>query len=1071
MADDTPRHLARFDRLARPARQAALARHARALAPDAYETLHAGLDSGDTQDRHTALFLAVVRRDLVRVGAALDDPLLRARALAAAGRLPVPDEILADFARTAPRAYRHALYRLLRRSRRHILADRLLPEVHRLHGGQEAARLLPSCTPALVDEWLPHLPVPEGVLRSLARTAPRPLTKYLLRQTGQPADGRLPVRLRDQLITGATRRDRDAGLAVLRGCPGLLPAEAVVDLLTEPAAVVAAVREHAVDLPVPVGELPERVCRALRALPVEELAVLARTCRPKAPAGPFRQPRPEPVLQLLEPAERHRVARELLAAHSHARPHGSLLLALDPQERAVVVRDYLAHRRSREQRLAATVRYLPLAEAEERLATLAGSHSRIMRCYGWSALLQCAALGGDAAEYARVLRRSERAWHDHPEVRELALIRAAETPEGFLAAVPDDVLRDAALTVLQARDSTARCLNATARWLARTIRQAAGSRALDRVAELLAVLVQVREHPRCTEPIKPLVRHLPFAGKVWARLRTDPRLRRPERLLGAAELLPCLQVVDHWSRQILNGEEALAVRARAARLLLRQRRTRERRVEEVVLAHPAFAEMDEVWSLLVRRRTDLIGPALTAHLQAAVPWAPALPEDASRTDRALHTALVAPLVHDEERTITLRTAAAAVLTDPTDLLEVIDRAPQPVAAAALLRLAAVGDPAKTLPVLLARLGGGVRGRAAARGLRRVLAHRPDGEAAALLRERLLTPGTPVGVGKELARALADLPPDVAARTAVAAWDHPDSHRDVRAALGELMVRLLDRPGVADRLGAWLGEPAVREVVLAARTGPLPGSAEAAWEEFLAAAAVHPDPDVAEDALDAVVRRGRTGEAAARAVAAQLLTLGQAERVWRKAALVFSLRPQEPVVQARWPEVVSRLVELATGSDGQRELARQRLAGLVGGGFDSPAPELLNALVEPLARAGLAGRAARAAQTVAVRALAAGDPALHLWDRCLDLAQGHPLRLAQVAEVSGLAWGDRPPAEATLAVLHHLRARATTAAAVLAVGLLRTVGGKESWPPHWREELAHWQRHPDPDVAEAALLAR
>ncbi|MFJ1702121.1 hypothetical protein [Kitasatospora sp. NPDC088346] len=1069
MAYDIPQQLAQFDRLPRPARQAALARHARALAPDAYEALHAALDSGDTQARHTALFLAVVRRDLVRVRSALDDPLLRARALAAAGRLPVPDEVLADVARTAPRAHRHALYRLLRRSRRHTLADRLLPEVDRLHGGQEAARLLPACTPALVDTWLPRLPVPEGVLRSLARTAPRPLTECLLRQAGQPADAQLPVRQRDQLIAGATRRDRDAGLTVLHNRPDLLPAEAVVDLLAEPAAVVAALRENAVDLPVPVGELPERIRRALRALPAEDLALLARTCRPKASLGPFGQPRPEPVLQLLEPSERHRVARELLAAHPHDRPYGPLLLALDPQERAVVVRDYLAGRRSREQRLAATVRYLPLAEAEERLARLAGDHSRHMRCYGWSALLQCAALNGDPAEYARVLRRSERAWHDHPEVRELALIRAAETPEEFLAAVPEDALRDAALTVLQARDSTARCLDATARWLARTIRQAAEARDLDRVAELLAVLAQVREHPRCTEPIGPLVRHLPFAWKVWARLRTDPRLRRPERLLGAAEVLPRLQVVDRWSRQILNGEDGLAVRARAVRLLLRKWWTRERRCEEVILAHPAFAEMDEVWSVLVRRRTDLIGPALTAHLQRAVPWVPALPEDASRTDRALHTALVAPLAHDEERTITLRTAAAAVLTGPSDLLEVIDRAPQPVAAAALLRLAEVGDPAKTLPVLLAQLGGGVRGRAAARGLRRVLAHTPDGEAAALLRETLLAPDTPVGVGKELARALADLPPDAAARTAVAVWDHPSLHRDVRATLGELMVCLLDRPGVAGWLSAWLGEPAVREAVLAARTEPLPGLAQAAWEDFLAAAAIHPDPDVAEDAFDAVIRRGRTGEAAARAAAAQLLTFGQAGRVWRKAAMVFSLRPEELVVQDRWPEVVSRLVELATGSGDQREPAQLRLAGLVGGRFDSLAPELLDGMVEPLTRAGLAGRAARAAQLVAVRALAVGDPALHLWDRCLDLAEGHPLRLARVAEDSGLAWGDRPPPEATLAVLHHLRARATTAAATLAVGLVRAIGGKESWPPHWREELAYWQRHPDPDVTEAALL--
>ncbi|MDT9696805.1 hypothetical protein [Streptomyces sp. P17] len=41
----------------------ALARYARALTPDAYETLRRALDGGEPDDRHTGLFLAVARRD------------------------------------------------------------------------------------------------------------------------------------------------------------------------------------------------------------------------------------------------------------------------------------------------------------------------------------------------------------------------------------------------------------------------------------------------------------------------------------------------------------------------------------------------------------------------------------------------------------------------------------------------------------------------------------------------------------------------------------------------------------------------------------------------------------------------------------------------------------------------------------------------------------------------------------------------------------------------------------------------------------------------------------------------
>ncbi|GGX13903.1 hypothetical protein [Streptomyces chryseus] len=74
---------AHFDPLPFPARRAALARYGRALAPDAYAALHAVLDAGDAEERHMALFLAVVRRDTDAVCTALGDPLLRRRALSA----------------------------------------------------------------------------------------------------------------------------------------------------------------------------------------------------------------------------------------------------------------------------------------------------------------------------------------------------------------------------------------------------------------------------------------------------------------------------------------------------------------------------------------------------------------------------------------------------------------------------------------------------------------------------------------------------------------------------------------------------------------------------------------------------------------------------------------------------------------------------------------------------------------------------------------------------------------------------------------------------------------------------
>jgi len=125
----------------------ALARYGRTLTPHAYETLHRALDAGDPDERHTALFLAAVRRDLDRVAAALDDPLLGRRARSAAIRLPVPEQALERIALSDIRATRHDTFRLLGLSRRHILAARILPQVYERHGARTRPRCCPPAPP------------------------------------------------------------------------------------------------------------------------------------------------------------------------------------------------------------------------------------------------------------------------------------------------------------------------------------------------------------------------------------------------------------------------------------------------------------------------------------------------------------------------------------------------------------------------------------------------------------------------------------------------------------------------------------------------------------------------------------------------------------------------------------------------------------------------------------------------------------------------------------------------------------------------------------------------------------
>ncbi|MEV7178930.1 hypothetical protein [Kitasatospora sp. NPDC093679] len=1064
------------DRLPRPERAAALAGHGRALTADRYLRLHAALDAGDHDDRHTALFLAVVRRDLDRVTAALSDPLLAHRALAAAGRLPVPDEALADLVRSAPRELRHDLYRLLRRSRRHALAERLLPEVRDRHDAREAARLLPACTPAAVDHWLPRLAVPDGVLQSLARTAPLAVARLLTAEAAPDRPGpQLPHRLRERLASVAAR-DRAAAEHLLATAPDVLPPDAVLRLLDRPGPVLAAIRSGAVTrLRPPAGPLPAAAERAARALPPEDLRTLAETCRPRPARGIFHRDAwgPEPYLLLLDPDTRLGVARERLAARPNTRrPDLTTLLSLDPPERAGLLAPALARTTDSPYLQAGLLALLPFDRAEEGLTALAGHHRHTTRMMGRTGLLRAAAQQ-DPQTWARVLHGLERAWHDHPEAREPVLAEAARTPEHLLAATPEQVLRDAVLTTAQARDSTPGCLRAADTWLRRTLRRAGRDGDTGRAAALLVLAVHLHEHPRWTAPAEPLGLSPARAGAVWTRLLRTPGFERPERLLAAAELLPPLPAVDTLLDRLVTGDHPPALLARAARVRLRApgaRGTRERRCAALVAADPGWARVDEVFAVLARRRTDLLPDVLAAGRthpggrfgDGCGPWLPALPADADRRARAAHTALVGPVASDEGEPLAVRSAAAAVLSDPDRLAALAGHAPQPVAAAALLRLADRAEPSAALPVLLAHLGGGVRGRAAVQGVRRLLGRLPEADGVRLLGDLLTRPGLAVGVGKELARALADLPDRPAADLALRVWELPALHRDVRAVLAAGLTRHLDRPGVAPRLAAALGEEAVREAVLGIPHLRLPAACRAPFDGLLRAAVRDGDPATAVQALAVRRSRGPLDEDTVRAVVERLRRPDEPDEVRSSAVALLADRPTEPAVATWWPQLVERLADEARHDPRQR----RRLAELADhrSGTAVP-PVLLDPLVPALLGAGLPARAAAAAFGAALGALLAGDLAPHRWDTLLDLTRDRPNRLPAPAFPGAL----RPDPALLHQVTERLRADGGTAAGLLGVRLL-TAHFRWTDSDALRSALAPWQQHPDPDVAEQALVA-
>ncbi|MFI5527813.1 hypothetical protein ACIA8O_04560 [Kitasatospora sp. NPDC051853] len=1104
--------------LPRSARRSAIARLARRLTPDEYRGLHAALDGGTAEDRHTALFLATVRRDLDRVVAALHDPALRSRALAAAGRLPVPDEALAEVARTAPQAHRLALYRQLRRTGKRELADRLLPEVYDRYGRREAARLLVACSPETVHPWFARLAIDHGVLAGLARTAPVAVARLLAEQEQERqrlygGDGTTPIPWNGsnrRLVTSATRRDPEAGFHLLATAWRLLTAEAVVELLAQPARVAELIRSRGIEkLAIPDRELPTHVARAIGRLPEEQRVLLARTCRGRYRGGPYQGLPVEPLLALLEPELRAEVAAEMIAGSTgRSFPGAGPVMALGPEKRAELVRTHLAERPGgRASRVLRVVRLLPLAEAEERLARAAGSPRRHERADGWGALLACATVEGDPAEFARIVRLTERAWHDHPEVRQTVLQGMTEVPARLLAAVPTEVLRDATLTVAQARDATARCLEPMAGWLRLTLRRAVADGEHPRVAELTGLLAQLAGHARF--PVRgegELGLPVPVAEAVWEGLHATAAMRRPGRWLRLAALLPPLPRVDARLEEYLlggdgdgeGGAERGGLRELAAGLWLRSSGGgREERCGQLVSAELEFVRLEAVWQVLARNRTDLLAGLFAQARRQGFAWAPPLPPGAGPQAAAEHTALVGPAVSGEEAEPAARAAAARVLTDPGLLREAVERGPQPVAAAALRQLARVLPPGEALPSVVPHLGGGgMRGRAAALAVRHLLARSTEAEAEALLTRWLADPAAPVGVGagKELVGALGDLSDPVVLRTARAAWDAPGLHRDVRARIGAVLTGFLDRPEVAARLLDALGEPAVWAAVSEAVGRQRDVVLRPARERFLSEATAYPDPDVAEGAYAALHGCLTAGGPGGAAAARELVTFGRPGRIWRAAVRLIAGEEDGRAFVGPWTEAVDRLALLANGggpadgggpddggpggvgdlggADGAEVAvqARRRLAALVGGRFgpEVTAPALLEVLVDRLESAGLGGAAARTAQAVAAHALVGGDPAPELWSRVLDLLEGHPLRWTAMPEDAGLRWDDEPPEHAVRAVFDQLRTRETVEGVLLAARLARWITDRVRPPDWWEAELVHWLRHPDPDITELMI---
>lgn len=1116
-----------FDSLPFPARMPALARYARTLAPDAYTTLHRALDTGDQDQRHTGLFLAVARRDLDTVAAALGDPLLRRRALAASIHLPLPEEPLAALALSDIRAVRHSTYRVLRLSRRRGLADRLLPEVYERHGVQEAARLLIACSPETVARWLPRTDAPPGVLSTLARTAPAAVATLLIKEYGEWADGPYAyryVRRRKLVATVVAERDPSAGLSLLRDAPLLIGERAAVALLRHPAELLDVLRSLRTltpaspeesagpfELAVPAHPLSAATVAAVRALPESDLVELATRCR--ANGGHMRAPgrqevTADPLLALLPPAERRRLVTERAGGAKGRRVPLAALAALEPADRAAFSDAQLQRWKRRPVHLLAVAVGLPLADAEPILREQASQHRIHQRVYAWPALLACAELKGDPEEFARITLSCERAWHDQEEVRRHTLQQLAGTALRLLAAVPEQVLRDVTLTAVQSRDSKAETLAAAASLLRRTAESAAARGDRGRAATTALLLCQVVTDPRHRGPYRPLHVDLTTARHIWAAATpSGPASEAPAPRIALAELLAPhlteLPDADALMRRTALTDDDPRTAARAAAVWVTPAAVREDRCAQLIAADPSFASISQVLTTITERRTDLLAPVLTAvaagggrGLRGRVrprgeAWVPRPRAGATGRwrpeDRRRWYEILAAAATDERAPMRVRANAVVHLRSPAHLHPLAEHAPQPVAAAALT---ALGESGTATPELLATLlrhagTGGVRGRAAVTSLRSLLTVAPDGQAAELLTPLLNSPASPVGSRKEAARTLGVLGGAGAAAALIEAWDQPHQHRDVRAAIAPFLLPLADRDDIARRLLDGVREPAIRDAVITRSV------TSNAYIAFLARVVREGDDDSA--AATCATLAGRVvGDSpvmrdAAHALGEAAVAEGRSRKVWHAGIAAIAAiagiagavgvaegatgRPPSDVLEG----VVGTLVDRATASSSTESVRRDSLrrlegcASAVSSGYGSYVDvHRADVMATALENAGLLREAARLALDAAWAALRRGDPAPERWAKALRLVGDHPGRLP---DRSGFSLGATPVRhpETTLRTARMLRERGTPSAGLLAVVLVQTSGTRTGWGTPWRTELSALRDHPDPDTAMAALL--
>ncbi|MEE4419092.1 hypothetical protein [Streptomyces bugieae] len=1104
-----------------PARLSRTARTAHRLAEEGrLAPLLAELDTRGPYERRLAALAALAGEDADFLAGRLadPDPVVAGYALRAARLLPVPDEAVEAAYDGAPAVLRHRLARLLAAGGRTALAERLAVRLRADWGDAEAARLLPACSTPFVARHLPELAHAVGGWTGLARRHPDPVLDHaeaaLAERAGEgqredwwrlhAAAVAVLAPLRPERVLTLLERYGPESLprALHTGLGPLVDADAerVVRWLTSPD------RHPQRHEPVPPPGVLRRLVRAAPA----SLPVLGRLWLGRS--GHFTA-----LVKAMAPGRRPAFLDAVTAGGTPGDPALAVLDLLPRERRWAEVRRAAAEFTGSTNwwENLDTLAHGPLDEARPALLAGLRRSSAEDRAAAWPLLVECVARDGGRQALTELLTAMRRLRNERDPVRAAALEALEAVPARLFHSDDAALLDSIAVDALEARDSSAysraavRALaarllvehatdadSALPDWALRTLEGLVGRVGVPDFGPLHRVLRRGQEH-QLFDALRPWL--------AAAAQRADFRLllALADALGPRARRLPGLQ--DMLVTALERGDDETF--AAAAERWLAAPATRDERVARIVALEPSAVVLPPVRRVLARRRTDLLdallddappcGRFLVRGARRPLPdlgdsdrWLPRQQRAAARlagqaaADRSL------PL---DERAAAVRAAARIPELGRALAMRHADDGDVVVAEAALGALPWTDRPHEVLPVLLEQAGSD-RARVAVHAATRAARFATPSELALELGE--LLDGERVAKvtsRKEAVRLAARfLPPRQAVSLLARAFDAPDRHPDVRAAVVRALPPLLDVPAAWRVLhdAARDDAPPVLDALLRVTPWELAHSHRtgyaavvgAAYDACLAAV----DGYATYGTLHALGAWSRYAPEVAGRLSGTVCDLGNRAH-WRYAAWVLrevaASELPHPVGGADPGSVlhgaVAKLLAAMHTPDGGCDALPDR---------DLPALQRLRTLVTPSSNqserpemlAALAGQLASEPLLVAERADLlhrlvdrTTEPAA-LLPRLRDLAAalqdagvGVTLHTAGRLHASRTAGADPQRISALLAAADELARDGGAIPGLLAAELATGTGGRLGWPEEWRTLLRFLRRHPHPDVRHQA----